>query len=407
MKVTPWLAQNLSMLLAVIAVHRAGMRIKDLDLQGESSPRFLVIMNKKGHVVGRIVFWLDNGLLCTTSDRVREESLRHLFQQNRLDKTRRGAVTRTSVVVKGGITAPYSKAEPSSTNTLNGVVLSERCVNYLNIQFRHGATPGAVEWKHSDPSRWIKYRKVPRSATCRNWSGLIGVLMWHWQLSGEDKGSVAAVIELGRELGHRNEEQMDDLLTIGPETLSELQTLVDELFCEEFNTRERIIMPKHVELGASDASGKAGAGVGWNKEIPHVVHFDTWSASEKEQDINVRETRASLSTATAILDSAKVPTMLVLGTDNVTAKAAMTHGMYPGETGLTEELQIFKRRLKENGHMMCIMHIPGRIMAADAPSRLEALNMELCEKTRKMLFEFWQSQVEDERNITLNLKRYR
>ena len=64
-------------------------------------------------------------------------------------------------------------------------------------------------------------------------------------------------------------------------------------------------------------------------------------------------------------------------------------------------------RLWQDADMMCIMHIPGRIMAADAPSRLEALNMELCEKTRKMLFEFWQSQVEDERNITLNLKRYR
>ena len=137
------------------------------------------------------------------------------------------------------------------------------------------------------------------------------------------------------------------------------------------------------------------------------VHFALWSEREKKDDINVRETRASLSMANAILDTVDEPSILVLGTDNVTAKAAMTHGMYPGEKVLTEELQTFKRRLKADGHMMVIMHIPGRIMAADAPSRLEPLNQDLCEKTRKMLFEFFKSQEDDEKMISQNLKRYR
>ena len=407
LNLAPWLAQNLSMLLAVIAVQRAGMEIKDLDLQGDSSPRFLVVMTKRGIVVGRIVFWLDNGLLCTNSERVREEILRHLFRQDELVKKRQGVVIRTGVVVKEGIMDPDNREEPTSTNTLKGVELSERGVKYLNIQFRHGNTPGCVEWKHSEPDRWIKYRTVPRTATCRNWAGLIGVLMWHWQLSGEDKGSVAAVIELSRELGSKEEEQMEDNLSIGPETRSELQKTVDELFSEEWNSRESRCMPKHMELGASDASGRAGAGVGWKGRIPYVVHFALWSEREKKDDINVRETRASLSTANAILDTVNEPTIMVLGTDNVTAKAAMTHGMYPGEKVLTEELQTFKRRLKADGHMMVIMHIPGRIMAADAPSRLEPLDQDLCERTRKMLFEFFKSQEDDEKMISQNLKRYR
>ena len=101
------------------------------------------------------------------------------------------------------------------------------------------------------------------------------------------------------------------------------------------------------------------------------------------------------------------PRMEILGTDNTTAKAAMTHGMYPGEKTLTDDLQTFKRRLKKEGHVMVIIHIPGRIMAADAPSRMEPLEQELCENTRKMLFEFWRSQVEDERMIALSLKRPR
>ena len=170
LNLAPWLAQNLSMLLAVIAVQRAGLKIKDLDLQGDSSPRFLVVMTKKTEeVVGRIIFWLDNGLLCTTKDRVREEILYQLFRDDQ-ERTARGTVTRTGVVVKGGIHDPDTwtdpddsgtKEEPTSANFLKGVVLSENSVNYLNINFRHGVTPGSVQWKHSDTSRWEKYRKVP------------------------------------------------------------------------------------------------------------------------------------------------------------------------------------------------------------------------------------------------------
>ena len=97
---------------------------------------------------------------------------------------------------------------------------------------------------------------------------------------------------------------MEVIVSIGPETHMELQALVDELFCEEWNIRERICMPRicmHLDLGASDASGKAGAGVGWrSRGIPHVIHFSTWSTQEKGEDINMRETRASLSKANAI-----------------------------------------------------------------------------------------------------------
>ena len=44
---------------------------------------------------------------------------------------------------------------------------------------------------------------------------------------------------------------------------------------------------------------------------------------------------------------------------------------------------------------------------ADAPSRLEPLNQEICETNRRTLYEFFKSQEEDKKMISQGLKRYR
>ena len=54
-----------------------------------------------------------------------------------------------------------------------------------------------------------------------------------------------------------------------------------------------------------------------------------------------------------------------------------------------------------------ICHVPGKIMAADAPSRNEALDQDLCDQTLKVLKEYWMSLVNADRQRRMNIKRPR
>ena len=129
--------------------------------------------------------------------------------------------------------------------------------------------------------------------------------MWHWQLGGDDKGSIRGVVELSRLLGHMDES--DTVVRVGAKAQQELQTVVDAMFHTEEHLRVLAELPKRVVFGASDASAKAGAGVGWSHQgVARIVHGpQPWPADLKLKDINVRETWASTNTLKEILAGSK------------------------------------------------------------------------------------------------------
>ncbi len=304
---------------------------------------------------------------------------------------------------------PDTAAEPTSENMLNGVELSEGGVKYLNVDFRHGENLATMQWRHTATVRWERYRKVPKVATLHYWAGLVGVLGWDWQLGGEEKGTIAAVIEISRSLGPRDKEDFDELLEIDRDTQVDIQAAITSMLDNTvFRTRLRNPLPQKRVLAASDASGAAGAGVSWSRtgNSARVVHFTKWTKEESAEDINVRETRELLSTAWAVLNNQGEAMFYVLGTDNTTAKAALNHGMYPGHRALTADLQAFKKEIKATGSRVVTIHIPGRIIAADAPSREAPLNQELCKATYEVLDAYWSTVVEDEKRLS-HLKRQR
>ena len=62
-------------------------------------------------------------------------------------------------------------------------------------------------------------------------------------------------------------------------------------------------------------------------------------AQEAAEDINVRETKAGIRTIMKVMEDLMEPTALIFRTDNVTARAALISGFYPGNEQLTNELQ--------------------------------------------------------------------
>ena len=403
---SPWTAASISSMCAILAVYRAGLKIKDLDMKRTAPPRTLDIISKDGEVQGRILWWIDNCMIATTNDRTRESLLLGMIGPGP-DKKHQGVLVRTRLVVKESWMDPETAEEPSATNRFKGIQMSENAVQFLNINFRKDAKANHILWRHMDLTRWDDIRIVPGQATHARWCHLVGVLMWHWQLGGDDKGSIRGVVELSRLLGHMDESDM--VVRVDAKAQQELQTVVDAMFNTEEHLRVLAELPKRVVFGASDASAKAGAGVGWSHQgVARIVHGpQPWPADLKLKDINVRETWASTNTLKEILAGGVGKKLILMGTDNVTAKAAVRHGFYPGEEELTKALQDVKAEARRQEAQIMICHVPGKIMAADAPSRNEALDQDLCDQTLKVLKEYWMSLVNADRQRRMNIKRPR
>ena len=236
-------------------------------------------------------------------------------------------------------------------------------------------------------TRWEAFKRIPQQATYRNWSAFVGVLMWSWHLAGTDKGTVAPIIELSQILGGVSD--FEEMLSVEDSVRQALQPFVDELFENKAKVRERLPLPSVATFLASDACKTAGAGVRWHHRKCEVIQTHAWDDVERKEHINMRETPAAIATVLQDIQTGSPDRLLLLGTDNTTARAALRHGMFPGQRELTEELRDMNRQVKAMGCQTRVIHVAGKIMAADAPSRGGALVKEHCQATYKVLTEYW------------------
>ena len=121
-------------------------------------------------------------------------------------------------------------------------------------------------------------RVLPQAATFRNYAVCIGVLMWHWQVKGDDKGMIAPVVSLSQRLGGATE--YDAILVLDPSTVAAFQPFLNDLFKVDMRSRRHTPLPKARVMAVSDAMGKAGAGVSWNKKgfNPVVIFKCYWES---------------------------------------------------------------------------------------------------------------------------------
>lgn len=402
--IAPWLAENIAALVIVLAAHRAGFEVSNINMNAGSAPGYLDIIDKRGDMVGRVIIWLDNFLLATHKEMTRKALLETLCKHDKGTPGSAGILVQLRLVVKGSIYDPDKAEIPASENTLKGVSLSQGSVDYMNVHFTRTG-PRTVLWRHNEIERWNQIQKVPLGATHRYWASLVGILVWHWQLTGEDKGSIAPVIELSSLIGGTIDFDAPFLIT--KDMQNALQHHVDVLFQNDEMPREIPKLPRKVLFGTSDASKRAGAGVRWNRNRTKAsISFgpEFWSAEESAQDINVRETLASARTISAMLETDH-DALLLMGTDNVTCKAAIHHGMYPGNPMVTKELQDVKKKARDRSCVIHIIHIPGKVMAADAPSRLAELDQEMCKATLEILEKHWETMVLNEKRINGSINK--
>lgn len=396
--IAPWLAENVAALVVVLATHKAGLHIGNINMNAGSTPGYLDIFDKRGNLVGRVIIWLDNFLLATHNETTRKALLEALCQHYQGVPGSGGILVQLRLVVKGSAYDPDKAETPTDKNVFKGVNLSEDNVDYMNVHFTRTG-PRTVLWRHNDVARWNQIRTVPLGATYRYWASLVGILTWHWQLTGEDKGSISPVIELSSLIGGAID--FDAPFVITKDMQNALQPHVDKLFKNDECAREIPKLPRKVFFGTSDASKLAGAGVRWNRSRTKAsISFgpEPWSKEESNEDINVRETLASARTISAMLE-VDHDALLLMGTDNVTCKAAIRHGMYPGNPSVTRELQEMKKKIKERNCVIHIIHIPGKVMAADAPSRLAELDQERCKATLEILEKHWEILVLNEKRM--------
>ena len=410
---SPYIATCLCATLLVLAIRRAGFFPEESNLDGTAPAKVIIFYNKNGDEMGRVLVYLDNVMIATRAQRTREAILLELFRESNEIKTQ-GIFPRSGVVVKG------SKWDPDYIQKTNaqkgpehipGVTISEGETEYLNVMWKKDpADHLTVFWKHSATERWECFRNVPLFESFRFWASLTGVLLWDWQIGGDDKGSVAEVLELCHAVG--GVDDYDLVFSISDTTRREIQPLVDTMLRDEWRSRRIDIVPKKVIFIASDAMGVRGAGVLWNHagSQAKIVYKKAWSAEEKSEPINIRETKAAIGT---IYEAAKTIThgtraMLIIGTDNVTARAALRHSLYPGNRLLTQELQQLKNDLKVNhcGSLLKAIFVPGKFQAADAPSRKEPLDEDICRKCFALLHEAYNGMISDGKALNY-LKRSR
>lgn len=405
--IAPWIAENVAALIVVLAAERAGLVVSNVELHSDTAPGYLDIADKSGNLVCRVIIWLDNFLIATATEKIRKAILVALLQHDQGTPGSAGILVQLRLVVKNGSYDPDTFETPTEENVFKGVKISERHVEYMNVYFERKG-PRTVMWRHTEVERWEKIRSVPLGATHRYWACLAGILLWSWQLSGEDKGSIAAVIDLSSKIG--GTEDFDSPYVLDGNTQKDLQILVDELFRNETKIREIAQLPRKVFFASSDASKKAGAGVRWNRNRTRAsLCFGptAWSEAEAAEDINVRETMAAARTISTMLDEDH-NALLLIGTDNVTARAAIHHGLYPGHQQLTKELRRMKEKARERQCVIHIVHLPGKIMAADAPSRLAELDQDMCNATKDFLEKIWQALLLNEKrmNGSINKRKY-
>ena len=66
-----------------------------------------------------------------------------------------------------------------------------------------------------------------------------------------------------------------------------------------------------------------------------------------------------------------------------------------------------KARIRDKCVLLVVLHVPGAVLAADAPSRDKDLDPEACKATYEILYERWFSLQADERLRANENKRLR
>ena len=380
---SPWVAQCIATIIVMHALKKASIKFTfERDEQSSNPPPVIIVRNASLRIVAFIFIWYDNITIIAMNTPVRD------CIASAIDSV----CTFLGVVIK----AP-------------GIITTKGAASILGFELIRVGT--SAMWRHNDENceKWQTLVDAkPHAPSARQISELLGVIIWNWQLSGDPIGTIEPHLDVSRRIGKK----MADIgtraawdLPSDPADYDWVKQSVAQILQEQWaegdamspstdrprvkRWRERFReveppLPGSIVFAASDAMNLRGAGVRWVGDscmvIPEVAR--SWNVEEQEEHINWKECQMAIDTVNFMLDSNSFPGPweIVLGVDNSTTKFAMTSFFFPTCPDLTVQLLLLAGRLHHCDARLTTVHVPGVIMAADAPSRLLPLDAVICAK---------------------------
>eukprot|EP00744_Colponema_vietnamica_P013087 GILI01018359.1.p1 GENE.GILI01018359.1~~GILI01018359.1.p1 ORF type:complete len:597 (+),score=18.58 GILI01018359.1:67-1857(+) len=195
---SPFVAQAISMLMAKVAVVKAGLEVASPLETEDLLPPYWVIKERgapKTEPIGFILFWYDNLLLVTKKENIRDLILSSLEEITE-SLGARWKQRDKSLNREGGIAGP-GEMFTTSTNK----------VTYLGIVFTRDPS-GSWSWDHveKNKTKWRDYVNElifmkTRRRSWRNLAMLLGVLTWHWTVLGVGRETIQDAFLLAATMG--------------------------------------------------------------------------------------------------------------------------------------------------------------------------------------------------------------
>lgn len=375
---SPWVGQVAASILILESARRCGFLV-EYDKDASSPPPVIVCRNTANRVICVIFIWYDNTTVIATNTVIRDQ------------------IARQIEIVCGECAAIIK--EP-------GIVKSEREASFLGIDVAR--REDNAQWRHNveNIERWRttleqfeECAKTIGTLTPRKISEIVGVCIWDWQISGFSIDTIGETLVISQKIGKwcTTRKSWDTPIPgdmFDEEIIAGLTTRMKNILrmsegTNVWRTRERTPIPslktQHVFL-ASDAMNTRGAGIRWNDKGECSVSWcEYWDEEQRSRHINFKETFAAVRTVLMELRLIPDNTGIVIGVDNTTALFALRHFSFPGEPELSMLLIVLAAILKKRGIDLSGLHIPGWMMAADEPSRGDALITSKCRECLRQL----------------------
>jgi hypothetical protein len=141
---------------------------------------------------------------------------------------------------------------------------------------------------------------------------------------------------------------------------------------------------------ASDAMNIRGAGIAWTArgDPPCLIYRQPFRGVESNLHINAKETLTALRTIAVAVQTFDLRNCeLIVAVDNTTARFVVEHKYFPTEPGINAQIAALVEELEGRGICLTAVQIPGKQMAADEPSRMEAIDEEKSRQCLKLIRE--------------------
>ena len=379
----PWSPRIAQCIGWLVILHREAGDPDNLGVYeswGDNPPSFVRLRDGPGgKTIGLIFLWLDNVMVVTLN-----ESLRDLWYDRLKSNGARFNVR-------------WKSLEKTSRP------------NYLGIFFRW--IKNKVVWCH-ESERTEKWRLVLKRLilTARDVARHVGISIWHQMVTLEPLYEISEPIEIMRRIAPRLRSKKDwdrplselsqnltlpekdirilrqhvrtalanrDVMMDTTEALRTVYVCMDA--CKEDQSIYKSTDPKK-RLGAVDN----GAGVVWfgKDHTEYQAERHRWSDAERLLPIHVLEIKAVKWALIDILPPATVRTRLVIGEDNTIVVAALSKGYSSCAATRAEVKEIFAL-CKEKNYILEIIWVPSLENAADPLSR----GFDACPERNKMTWD--------------------